>query len=164
MKSRSAVTAALVAAASIWMVVDAGRVVVDELRLRGDTRTAEAIVVARSQSLSARSRWYRRLQNRIFFGHASTFITYKFPTPAGTEVTHKTPVSPATWDSLTEGAVLPVRYAVSQPLLNRPAGESRLRLSLFRLGLGAVFGALAWLAARKAGERRSPGRGGAGRG
>jgi len=132
MKSRAAVTTALVAAASIWMVVDAGRVVVDELRLRGDTRTAEAIVVARSQSLSARSRWYRRLQNRIFFGHASTFITYKFPTPAGTEVTHKTPVSPATWDSLTEGAVLPAaadQVACEDVTNNREA----IRRSLYEI-------------------------------
>jgi hypothetical protein len=155
MKSRSAATAILVAAASIWMVVDAGRVVVDELRLRGDTRTAEAIVIAKSQSLSARSRWYRRLQHRVFFGHASTLITYKFRLPEGTEVTHETPVSPATWDSLTEGGSIPVRYSVSQPSVSRPEGESRLLLSLFRLALGALFGALAWLAARAARQRQA---------
>jgi hypothetical protein len=154
MKSRLA-GIAVAALASVWMMVDAGGVVLNEIRLRDDVRATEAVIVEKSQSLSARSRWYRRLQNQIFFGHASTLITYKYHLPDGTEVTHETPVSPATWDSLTEGGSIPVRYSVSQPSVSRPEGESRLLLSLFRLALGALFGALAWLAVRAARQRQA---------
>jgi hypothetical protein len=142
-KLRSKLGWVFAAGAAFWLVFDAGSALLQELQLGGETGIARATVIAKEEAYRPRRSWSRQLEvtidRWIIHGHSKNFVTYRFELPDGREFMNEAPVGAALVNSVAEGSELEVRYAVSDPAVNQPTGESWLWLSLGRLAIGGLL-------------------------